>query len=121
MGQATAIVTNAIIAFAYLGIGLYLVPSFVFDGPEDWGWRVRGARLARLSGLVFFITCAMTHIELVLHAADSSEVALQLHDGRWIDSWHGLLIHAVQAVAGMAFLVLGIFFLTIRVTTKVRQ
>lgn len=103
--QALAVVMNFTIALAYVGIGIYVAPSFDIDVGR------MGAQIARVAGMLFFITCAGTHFELAWHAlTDPPRV------GEWFVAWHGLIIHTIQGIAGWVFCVLGIKYLDIRIT-----
>lgn len=102
-----AVAMNVIIALAYLGIGLYVAPKFSIAAGRF------GAQAARLAGLLFFVTCAGTHIELAYHAAQSPDLV-----GDWFHSAHGLIIHTVQGLAGWAFTVLAVRFLNVRIMNK---
>lgn len=76
--------------------------------------------MARLAGLLFFIMCAFTHMELGYHALlelDRPE-GEPAQVGTWMDQWHGIIIHNVQALAGLSFLVLAKYFLNIRIMDK---
>ncbi len=107
-----AILANVVIALAYLGIGLYVAPKFSFAAPH-WG-----AKLARSAGLVFFITCAGTHLELAYHAAQAGPGSNGLAVGEWFVQWHGLFIHTVQGAAGWLFLVLAARYLSVKVYNR---
>lgn len=105
-----AVVANSVIALLFLSIGLYVAPKFVFAAPHG------GARLARWSGMTFFVMCAMTHLELVAHAFSEGETAL--NSPTWLDTWHGLIVHNAQALAGTAFLFLSIHYLAVRIYNR---
>lgn len=102
-----AVAMNFIIALAYLGIGLYVAPKFSIAAGA-WG-----AKVARLAGLLFFVTCAGTHTELAVHAAQSPDLV-----GEWFHSAHGLAIHTVQGIAGWLFCVLAIKYLNVRIMNR---
>ena len=108
-----AVITNLAIAFAYLGIGIYVTPKFSLAAPS------RGSRLAKLSGLTFFVTCGITHLELASHSlrAGTGGGGGDAHTS-WLVGWHGLLVHGVQAVAGLGFLALATQYLQIRIFNK---
>jgi hypothetical protein len=106
-----AIISNLAIAFAYLGIGLYVTPKFNLAGTSH------GSRLAKLAGLTFFVTCAITHLELASHATGEIISAIETQAG-WLISWHGIITHAVQAIAGLSFLALAMRHLQIRIYNK---
>lgn len=108
-----AVLSNLAIAFAYMGIGLYITPKFSLAAPS------RGSRLAKLFGLAFFVTCAITHLELAAHARGASEAEAGVDpQAAWLLSWHGLIIHVVQGLAGLGFLGLASRYLQIRVFNK---
>ena len=107
-----AVLSNLGIALAYLGIGLYVTPKFSLAGPSA------GSRLAKLAGLGFFVTCGMTHLELAAHASQEVTAIATDAQAEWLVSWHGLLIHGVQAVAGLAFLALASRYLQVRIYNK---
>ena len=96
------VLANAMIAAAYIGIGLWLAPTFDIERSDVLG------NLARGFALIFFITCALTHIELLAHVADTT----------WKEKWHAVLIHVPQAIAGLGFLSLGMKALRVRIGSK---
>jgi hypothetical protein len=106
-----AVASNLGIAFAYLGIGLYVTPKFSMAAPS------RGSRLAKLCGLTFFVTCGITHLELAAHAAGEVDAAVD-SQAAWLISWHGLVIHLVQGLAGLGFLALASRYLQVRIYNK---
>ena len=102
MALTVAVAMNLIIAAAYAAIGIWITPKFQL-GPISWGTRI-----ARLSGLIFFLTCALTHVEMALHATDTS----------WQTEWHGLSLHVVQAIAGWTFLIAAVKYLRVRIYSQ---
>ena len=87
--QTIFIISNALIAVAYLGNGLYWAPRLrLGSGTTQTAIRVSAGG--------FFVLCAATHIELALHARD-------LITGG-ADSVHWIAIHALQGPFGIAFL-----------------
>lgn len=77
--------TNMIIFFGYFVIAAYIAPRINL---QRWSTRI--------GGVIFFITCGLTHLELAVHVNSS-----------WPDywrSWHMLLIHPIQAVAVAVFI-----------------
>ena len=107
----TAATTNLAIAVAYLGIGLFVAPKFDLAAPS-WG-----SRLAKLCGLAFFVTCGITHLELAAHASGEIDAAVD-SQAAWLVSWHGLLVHTVQSLAGLGFLALASRYLQVRIYNK---
>ena len=103
------VVPNLLIAGAYVGIGLFIAPKFQVAGNANRD----GARLARLAALVFFVACALTHVELAVHSLIG-----EVSDQSWMAQWHGFLIHGAQAVAGWAFLFLAARYLSIYIRNK---
>lgn len=103
---------NVLIALAYVGIGSYVAPRFQVLHEEEndrkaWREYVQ-VPLIRLCAITFFVTCAMTHLELAYQS-----VAVRVG---WHVTWHSLLIHGVQGPAGIGFLLLASHFLRVRIT-----
>ncbi len=97
-------IENLAIAAGYVGIGAYVAPKF------DAAATGLGLRLTKLSALVFFLTCAMTHTELAFHVfTDQPD---------WMISPHFIIVHGLQAVAAPAFLVLATAFMSIRIFNR---
>ena len=104
--QVWAVVANVLIALGYLGIGIWIAPQFDAAAPT-WGLRA-----TRASGLVFFVACAMTHLELAYHiAVDGFAVT-------WWSTGHFLIIHTIQALAAPAFLILAVRYLSLRIFNR---
>ena len=78
---------NLLIAIGYVFIAFNIAPYFDTD------------RDTKVAAILFFATCAATHVELALHTAFSD--GMDLTDLR---SWHSLFIHALQPVALWRFL-----------------
>jgi hypothetical protein len=104
LAAGIAVVSNLVIAAGYAGIGIWVAPKFDAAAPSG------GLRLTKVSALVFFITCAMTHIEMALHViSDRPE---------WMLSLHFLLIHTIQGLAAPCFLFLATAFMSIRIFNR---
>ena len=73
---------NAVIATAYLVLGLW------------WIRQLRLHVLGRVTGIAFFIACAATHVDLMLHALDHAPLMLERHM---------FVVHGVQAAVDWAF------------------
>lgn len=109
--MSAAVISNLGIAFAYLGIGLYITPKFSLAAPSH------ASRLVKLFGLAFFVTCGITHLELAAYAREEAQAAAG-SQAAWLVSWHGLTIHVLQGIAGLGFLGLASRHLQIRVFNK---
>jgi hypothetical protein len=96
---------HVIIVLAYLGIGFYVWPKFDAAGP---GW---GVQAARLSGQVFFLTCAYTH------AHDGWHILTQTPIVSNIDTWHYMGAHVLQALSAPLALFFGWKYTTLRFVT----
>lgn len=60
-------------------------------------------RSTRWGGVVFFLTCGLTHLELAVHAAADQPITLAD-----FESWHMLAVHVVQVIA-VWFFVIGLY------------
>lgn len=107
-----ATIENLVIALAYLGIGAYVAPKFTLGTSSNLA-----ARVTKWCGIVFFVSCAMTHLELAYHAQPPEDFAAYTI-GEWLSSWHGQVIHGLQAASGVVFLVLAVGNLSIRIYSK---
>lgn len=96
---------NLLIAFGYLGIGLYVAPKFRF-GRNPSG----GSKVAKWSAIIFFATCAMTHIDLAYHAWTNTPVDF--------DNLSHMAVCIIQAIAAPNFLIFASMFLNIRIEGK---
>jgi hypothetical protein len=105
---------NLIIAVDYLLIGAFIAPKFSIAGPYV------GAQVARLAGLAFFITCAMTHTELFLHGLTEGVAERGEHEGvgEWFVSSHGLVAHNFQAAAGFIFFLFAYRYLGVLIVDR---
>lgn len=56
-------------------------------------------RRTQVGGVLFFLTCGLTHLELAVHSATHVEIGLSE-----FTSWHMVGIHLVQVVAVWMFL-----------------
>ena len=98
-----SVLANLVIA-GYAGTGIWVAPKFDAAAPSV------GLRLTKLSALIFFLTCAMTHIEMASHVYyDRPE---------WMLSLHFVVIHSVQALAAPTFLVLATAYMSIRIFNR---
>ena len=82
---------QAAIAAAYVVLGLRWVPQLRLPG-----W-------ASLCGWAFFLTCALTHVELAVHTL-TGDVA------GFLTAYHMFLIHGAQAFFDWAFIFATLFF-----------
>lgn len=103
-----AVVMNLIIAAAYGAIGIWIAPKFQL-GALSWGTRI-----ARAAGLLFFVTCAFTHVEISIHALEAMNTPGQ-QVPVWLTTWHGLVLHTVQAIAGWVFVFMAARYLAVRI------
>lgn len=99
-----AVLSNLLIAAGYAGIGIWVAPKFDAAAPSG------GLRLTKLSALIFFLTCAMTHIELAAHAYQDQPA--------WMLSPHFLLVHTIQGLAAPTFLFLATAYMSIRIYNR---
>lgn len=88
---------NLGIASGYLFITLAVAPHFT----------VRLAR-TRYGGMLFFLTCGLTHLEFAWHTFDGAGIPFAE-----LTSWHMMVIHVVQVVAVWLF-VTGLYIETRR-------
>jgi len=77
---------NLGITLAYLFVGLVVVPYF--DVKRNW---------VKWAGMVFFITCGLTHLEMAHHALFGAE-----HHPL---TWFTITNHTVQVVATWIFVI----------------
>ncbi|MGE4164288.1 MAG: hypothetical protein AB7G23_21435 [Vicinamibacterales bacterium] len=104
LAVGVAVVSNLLIAAGYAGIGIWVAPKFDAAAPSG------GLRLTKLSALIFFLTCSMTHIELALHAyTDRPD---------WMLSTHFLVVHTIQGLAAPTFLFLATAYMSIRIFNR---
>lgn len=89
--KAVFIASNLVIFFGYLVIAGYVAPRINL---RRW--------TTRISGVVFFFTCGLTHLEIAYHTSAGG------WEGNDLVSWHMLAIHIPQAVA-VAFFVHGLY------------
>lgn len=82
------VLSNLAIASGYIYAASAVVPQM-----KARRWQTK------VGGILFFLTCGLTHLELALHAA--AETAGGLSD---FESWHMIAIHLVQACAVWLFL-----------------
>lgn len=76
---------NGGIAAAYVVIGAWIIP------------QLRLRHWATLSGAAFFITCALTHVELAIHGL--------VFRPEWMVDAHMWVVHVAQLVVDWAFIV----------------
>lgn len=95
----TAVVSNLGIALAYVLNGIAFAPRLLVVSRHRWAGQI-----LKWCAAIFFIMCALTHVELMLHAmANKSN---QGGVGDWFYTWHGHIIHHPQAIAGLLFFVI---------------
>lgn len=88
MFAALFIASNIVIVLGYMFLAAVVVPRMT----------VRLHR-TRYGGIVFFLTCAMTHLDMVYHYVFASDEPI----GQVYSEWHMLVIHVPQALAVWAF------------------
>lgn len=81
------IITNIVIFCSYAIIAYFVVPSLNVT-----------YKITKYSGFAFFLTCALTHLDLAWHAM----FGIVLDRAEFI-SWHMLGIHIPQAIAVSVF------------------
>jgi len=81
---------NLAITAGYIFVGVTVAPSF--DLKRNW---------AKVGGIVFFITCGLTHLEMAFYAL-SSQVAHSAHLGI---SFFSFANHFIQVIAVWTFVV----------------
>jgi hypothetical protein len=86
---ALFVIANAVIALSYIITGIYITGKFYLPltSRENMAFKV--------SASVFFLMCAMTHIEQALHGATNTPMDYT--------AFHMLAIHVLQAVAAPIF------------------
>jgi hypothetical protein len=99
-----AVAANLLISTGYILIAAWVVPKFD-AAASSWGLRA-----AKLAGLTFFVTCALTHLESAAHAATGVP-----HD---VTAAHSLVVHVVQAIAAPAFLICASTWMSIRIYNR---
>jgi hypothetical protein len=99
-----AILFNVVISLGYGGIGVYVAPKFDAAAPSV------GLKLTKASALVFFITCAMTHVELATHIYTDRPA--------WMLTPHFIVVHGLQAAAAPTFLFLASAYMSIRIFNR---
>jgi hypothetical protein len=99
---------NGVIALCYGLIALYLVTRIKLPGGVKNGWRVV---LAFVFAAAFFIGCAHTHFDIMIHA---NRGELGEH---WYDFW-SIFSHAAQAIGGLGFFVLATLWLELQIYDK---
>ena len=98
------VMANLAIALAYFVLGIYVAPRFDIVG-SPWGVKV-----TKYAMLTFFLLCALTHIELIVHVLEEPKGQVQ-----WMLSWHMVLIHVFQAIAAPIAAVFTWMYLLIRI------
>ena len=73
------------ISLAYVVLGLRWVPQLRLPG-----W-------ASMCGWAFFLTCALTHLDLAIHTVTATDAA-------FLTSFHMFVIHGAQAAFDWAFI-----------------
>ena len=96
-----AVGSDLLIATGYLMLGALVVGKFDTAAPT---WALR---IFRLSGLVFFVLCAATHVHQAGHAFYRMEPDPT--------SGHALGIHVVQGIAAVVASVIGWTFVSLRI------
>lgn len=98
MNQTLFITSNLVITFGYVFLAAVVMPRAT----------VRLKR-TRWGGIVFFVTCGLTHLEMIYHYAfAASEPVRDVYS-----ELHMLLIHIPQAIAVWAF-VTGLYLELVR-------
>ena len=101
--QTPMTVMNAVIAAAYVLLAIFWARRIQFPPRPH---RSLPAMLAVIGATAFFVGCAYTHLHLAVNAH-------QLRD-HWFD-WLSIVAHLGQAVGGLAFWILGTYFLEVKV------
>lgn len=99
-----ALFFNFIIALAYLGLGLTVSPYLKAAGSSV------GVALTKVSFIVFFLTCAYTHVHDSYHAYVGQAINFT--------SWHFLVAHGLQAVAAPLALYLSWRYLSVKIYNR---
>lgn len=92
------VAANLIIFLGYVFVAAVVVPRVTMR-----------LKRTRWGGVVFFLTCGLTHLDMVYHYvfAESERI------GDVYSEWHMLLIHVPQAIAVWAF-VTGLYLELVR-------
>jgi hypothetical protein len=81
------VASNVAIALAYLVLGFYVSPRFNIVG-VPWGVKV-----TKYAMLAFFLFCAITHLEQIIHVLAEPDAQ------DFLLSWHMVVTHFLQAIA----------------------
>jgi hypothetical protein len=106
-----ALIVNIVIALGYVGIAWFIVPRFDIAGSAS------GARWARFWGTVFFVTCAMTHLEIAYHFVTNTPLFVESDPFSLTVIIH-VFVHIAQAIAAPMFLYLASKHLYVRIMNK---
>lgn len=87
MRLATFVSSNGFIVLGYLFLAFFVVPYMQIRLRTRW-W-----------GAVFFIMCALTHLELMVHGALREPLGLMDGD----ISYHMVVVHLIQAISVWGF------------------
>ena len=86
VGEAIFIAGNAVIVLGYLFVAAFIAPKLALV-----------LRRTKVGGVVFFLTCGLTHLELILHAGTGESMSDAGH------LWHSAPLHLIQAAAVVVF------------------
>lgn len=90
--EATFFLSNVGIFLGYIFVAIFVMPHFPVS-----------LLRTKIGGVVFFVSCGLTHIEHAIHTFDGGSY------GRGdLLSWHMILIHVAQAVS-VWFFVTGLY------------
>lgn len=90
--EAAFFVANIAIFLGYLFVAVFVMPHFPVKLLKT-----------KIGGVVFFVTCGLTHIEHALHTFGGGE-----YERGDLLSWHMLVIHVIQAIS-VWFFVTGLY------------
>ncbi len=91
---------NALVALAYFTIAFFIAPKFGLPF------------VARFFGVMFFIACGGTHLELMIHTLSPSLRS------DWLVEGHMFVIHGFQAFVDWGFIIASVYLVDIDVRPK---
>lgn len=99
---------RTVLLYGFVLANLGIVVGYTFLAVAVVPRAAARLRRTKIGGVVFFFTCALTHLELAIHAAFSGGVTLDE-----LLSWHMAVIHLVQVISVWAF-VTGLYIENVR-------
>lgn len=90
--EAAFFISNIAIFLGYAFVAVFVMPHFPVK-----------LKKTKFGGVVFFITCGLTHIEHALHTFDGGQ-----YERGDLLSWHMIIIHVIQAIS-VWFFVTGLY------------